>query len=163
MWSALVYEGEVAAVIRGLKEDGRMGLATPLGSALRAAVYAAGGGRGVAVVPVPSSRAALRRRGFAVTEVLVRRAGFPPLRALAPARRVADQRSLDREARQRNVAGSLRVGRRWVTALRGRAVVLADDVLTTGATLGEAERVLLAVGAIVVGKATVAATPRRIG
>ena len=46
---------------------------------------------------------------------------------------------------------------------RGLRVIVLDDVVTTGATLGEAERALTAAGARVLGAATVASTPRRRG
>ncbi|TQK19036.1 putative amidophosphoribosyltransferase [Microbacterium sp. SLBN-154] len=160
-YSALAFEGVPARVIRRLKEDGRTGLARPLGRALRAAVLAAGAAGDAVVVPVPSSRAALRRRGFAVAPLLVRRAGFRPVALLAPARVTADQRGLDRDARARNVAGSLRVRPRPAELVRDRPIVIVDDVLTTGATLLEAARTLRSAGLVVVAAATVAATPRR--
>ena len=75
----------------------------------------------------------------------------------SPSRRVAaDQRGLDREARRRNVADSLRA--RHAAGLR---IVVIDDVVTTGATLEEAARALRAGGAEVIGAATIAATARR--
>ncbi|AZC13497.1 MULTISPECIES: phosphoribosyltransferase family protein [unclassified Microbacterium] len=160
-YSALAFEGVPARVIRGLKEDGRTALTRPLGRALRAAVLATGVAEDAILVPVPSSRAALRRRGFAVAPLLIRRAGFRAVALLAPARVTADQRGLDRDARARNVAGSLRVRARRAELVRDRPIVIVDDVLTTGATLLEAARTLRSAGLVVVAAATVAATPRR--
>ncbi|WP_029149298.1 ComF family protein [Microbacterium indicum] len=156
--AALRYEGVSAAAIRALKQRGRTDLARPLGRALRAALAAVGDGEHglVAVVP-PTSRAAMRRRGYRVVDLLVRRAGVRPARLLRYARRVGDQRALGRAERRRNVAGSMRA----TGAAEGARVVLVDDVATTGSTLAEARRALEEAGAIVVGAAVVAATPRR--
>ncbi len=77
---------------------------------------------------------------------------------LVPTRQTGDQRGLDQRQRRRNVSGSLRA-----RDAAGRRVIILDDVVTTGATLGEAARALRAAGAIVVGAVTIAATPRRRG
>lgn len=152
--SALVFDGVAARAIRALKEDGRTGLARPLGATL-AALLDGLVPVGAVVVAVPSSPAALRRRGFAPVELLVRRAGRHPRRLLRGARRADDQRALGRAERRRNVDGAFvaRTG-------EGLDVVLVDDVVTTGATLAEAARALRAAGARVVCAVTVAATPR---
>jgi predicted amidophosphoribosyltransferase len=158
--SALTFDGVAARVIRACKEDGRTGLARPLGTALRAALAAlldaAVRPADVVVVPVPSSRAAFRRRGYAVTDLLARRAGATPRRLLVPGRAGLDQRGLGRQERARNVGGTLRARR-----AEGMRVVVVDDVVTTGATLDEAVRVLRRAGADVVGAAAVATTPLR--
>ncbi|MBD3942056.1 ComF family protein [Microbacterium sp. NEAU-LLC] len=160
VWSGLAFEGVAARVVRAVKEDGRTGLVRALAPALRAALDRLDpDGKGpVVLVPMPTSRAAYRRRGFRVPELLLRRAGLRPARLLRHARRTGDQRGLGRDARRRNVEGSL-VAHGDVSGLR---VVLVDDVVTTGASLAEAARALRAAGAEVVGAATVGATPRRL-
>lgn len=159
VWSGLAYEGPAAGALRALKEQGRTGLARSLAPALAAALAAASGGRqGLLVVPVPTSRAAMRRRGYRVVDLLAVRAGVRPARLLSPTRRTADQRALGAEERGTNVTGSLRA-----RGCSGVDVVVVDDVVTTGATLEEAARALAAAGARVIAAATVAATPRRSG
>jgi predicted amidophosphoribosyltransferase len=154
VWSGVRFEGVVARVMRTLKEEGRTTLARPLGAGLGAALAALPAG--AAFVPVPTSTASMRRRGYRVPELLLRRAGVPVHRALRIARATVDQRALGIDDRRANVERSL-VAR----GVAGRRVIVVDDVVTTGATLGEAVRALRAAGADVVGAATAAATPRR--
>lgn len=102
---------------------------------------------GDVLVPVPASPVAVRRRGFDhsadISRELGRLAGVPAARVLA-ARSAADQRDLTREERFANRQGAFRV--RAGERVPERAI-LVDDVLTTGATLDAAARVLLAGGA----------------
>lgn len=160
VWSALAFDGPVAGVIRALKQDGRTGLARNLGPPLRAVFDRACrelGGDPV-VVPVPTSAAAFRRRGYRVAELVARRAGLRVTPLLKTARVTADQRRLGVSARRSNVAGSL-VARHPVD----RPVLILDDVVTTGATLAEADRALRSAGCEVLGAIVIAATPRRSG
>jgi len=74
---------------------------------------------------------------------------------LSTARRRSPQKGLDRAARARNVLGSMRVQGRPMAG----AVLLFDDVLTTGATIIEAARTLAHVGMSVVGAVALAQAP----
>jgi competence protein ComFC len=100
-----------------------------------------------------------RHRGFNQAEALAgelsRLTGRPvETRAL---RRIADippQTRLGKAARRANVRGAFRVVR--PDRIRGRVVVLVDDVFTTGSTLGECARELRRAGAADVRAVTVA-------
>lgn len=168
------YEGAVRRLVLEYKERGNLALRRPLGNALAAAVLAVAGaarspiGR-VALVPVPTTRAAVRRRGHSPVLSMARHAAHrvrPDLDCtLVPAlgirRPTADQAGLDALARAVNVAGAYAPMTRLRGRLAGVPVVVVDDVITTGATAGEASRALAAAGATVLGIAVVAATPRR--
>jgi len=176
------YQGQVRAALVQWKDEGRADLTTVVGAALArslASCLQTTSSRAqafpVLVVPAPSARSRIRRRGGDLVAQAGRRAaatcspraasaleaptpGRPPL-VLAPvlrqARAVVDQAGLGWRGRLENVSGRIRCDPR----VRGRTVVLVDDVVTTGATLAEAVRALRAAGAEVIGAATVAATP----
>ena len=178
-WAGPDYATQVAALIVAYKDRGRHDLARPLGAALAGCVHAllldrggppyGAGKRGVALVPVPSARASCRRRGADVVADLARAAAAElgsrgieacvrPLLGLT--RRLADQSGLGVAERRSNVAGAMRVRAGGRGGLPTGVVVVVDDVVTTGATAGEALRALAAAGVPVLGVAAVATTPR---
>ena len=63
--------------------------------------------------------------------------------------------------RASNLAGAFGVRGARRRSVAGATIVVVDDLMTTGATLTEAARALRCAGGLVVGAATVAATPRR--
>jgi ComF family protein len=149
--AAYVYEGAIARVIGRLKYERRPDLARPLGDLLwRAVAPHADELRGAIVVPVPLHPARLAERGFNQSALLARRLARRldapcAMRALARDRDTAHQAKLDRSARARNAEGAFVV--RDARAVRGRAVLLVDDVRTTGATLDACTRALATAGA----------------
>jgi predicted amidophosphoribosyltransferase len=98
----------------------------------------------VVVVPVPASPQSERRRGAGVLIEALRLA-LPGSRVepwLVSGRSRRDQAGLNRGARSANVLDSMR----WVGPV-DRQVIVADDVITTGATLRECARAMHAAGA----------------
>jgi predicted amidophosphoribosyltransferase len=126
----------------------------------------------VLLVPVPSSGRARRERGADVVLRLALRAarrvraGGVPVRvlpALRLGRSVADQAGLGRSGRVRNVSGAMYLSNGAERVVSGRRCVIVDDVVTTGATVREAVRVLTGAGAVSLGVAAACATPFRRG
>lgn len=102
------------------------------------------------VVPVPMHWLRRAWRGASSPESIgqpLARRSCAPLRPelLARRRRTRPQASLSPNQRRRNVRGAFRV--RPHRDLPGACVLLVDDILTTGATMNEAARTLLAAGA----------------
>ena len=186
VWAWGTYAAPLDSVVTAWKDDGRRDLgsllAPLLACSIQAAMLGAGGGlpsRSSArshpglLVPVPSSRASVRRRGdapleglasLALTELLPATAALlrmVPL--LAHERVVVDQSRLGTARRRENLSGAMGVRPRWRGCVAGRRCVVVDDVVTTGATLSEAARALREAGASVVEAAVIAATPRRFG
>lgn len=175
------YDGLVRALVIGHKEHRLASLRSVLGSLLAVSVLAVlteQGARGaVVLVPVPSRAAGVRARGRDATREMTERAAAlvqstgagryeVSVASLLRSRPgTADQAGLDVEGRRANLAGSMACSsaglRRLARRVGAAHVVVCDDVLTTGATLGEAQRALAAVGVPVVGHACVAATTRR--
>ncbi len=179
-WSALLLDGAVRTAVSAYKDGDRRDLAAllaaPLADALGRACREepavrrarARGGR-VLVVPIPAAPRARRRRGDDPVGALVGAAlaavGDPALlRAdvLRHTRRVADQARLGRAARAANLEGALAVRPGAAPVVRGAVCLVVDDVLTTGATIGEAGRALRAAGAVHLAAATLAVRPRHV-
>jgi predicted amidophosphoribosyltransferase len=172
--AAGAYAGPVRPAVLAFKERGRSELAVPLGAALALAVVALvtavpGPLPSVALVPIPSSREALRSRGRDHVRELTARAVMELRAAGVPA---AESRLLRRRGRARDSAGLSTAQRRANLAgtfersadlPAGALLILVDDVVTTGATLTEAASVLAADGpedGSPVLAAVVATTPR---
>ncbi|MBR6376689.1 MAG: ComF family protein [Oscillospiraceae bacterium] len=112
---------------------------------------------------VPISRLRLHKRGYDQTLLLARAAGrvlgAEPVRTLKKRNLVAPQsRTLNPQERQRNIRGAFRIIDPEL--VRGKGILLIDDLLTTGATVSEAARVLKEAGAGEIQVAVLAAAPK---
>ena len=101
------------------------------------------------VLPVPLAQRRLADRGFNQALLLARALdrGRTDARLLLRLRETGSQTALDRKARQANVGGAFAVDPLRVQELRGAAVLLVDDVMTSGASLHAAARAVREAGA----------------
>jgi len=134
-------------MIRQFKYGGRIEWAAPIGKLLARHVRAAGGELPGALVPVPLHRARLRQRGFnqslEIARVLAAELGVRLEAAcVSKTRHTTPQTALDAKRRRRNLNGAFHLRRRP----RAQRVAIVDDVMTTGATVGEMARVLARAG-----------------
>lgn len=118
------------------------------------------------IVPVPLHRWKLWKRRYnqsaIIAERLSRLSGLPhnPL-VLEKRRATKSQGEMpSAKARRRNVLGAFRVPPEKTAHVRGRNVLLIDDVFTTGATLNACARALKRAGAARVDALTLARVVR---
>lgn len=161
--AACDYEWPWSACVSRFKFAGEAGWATPLAAVLQRHPRATHLiDTADLVLPMPLSLERLRERGFNQSLELARR--------LAPGRsnphvllrpiHTPPQSGLSRADRLRNLRGAFAVAPDLADAVRGRRVLLIDDVMTTGASLSAAAQVLRQVGATQVTGLVLARTPQ---
>jgi ComF family protein len=102
------------------------------------------------IVPVPLHVKRLRRRGFnqalLLAKALSRKTGIPyGMRVLRKKKATPPQVNLSRREREREIRGAFFV--KDPSKVKGKTVLLVDDVMTTGATVNECSKVLRVEGA----------------
>ena len=156
------YEDELRDLIHLFKYGRIQTLAKPLGRLLASALPREQGFD--AIVPMPLHWRKRWRRGFNQSALLSREIGrrthVPVTNALRRVKDTAAQAGLTNAKRRLNVSGAFRA--RNTTALRGKRVLLIDDVMTTGATAASCARALKMAGAAEVTLLTLARADRRI-
>jgi ComF family protein len=157
------YVPPVDGLVVALKFGHRLELATLFGTLLaeRLAPLARAD---TLLLPVPLAFERQAERGFNQAHEIARVAQRR-LRCtlrddiLLRTRHCAPQEALKAEARRRNVRKAFAVRATSQAEVAGRAVIVLDDVMTSGATLDEVARVLKQAGAVRVTNAIVARTP----
>lgn len=155
LWAVGVYEDPLRAAISAFKYEGKRQLAGPLGRLLlatyRRQTRTSAHAGADALVPVPLHPKRQAERGYNQSALLARVVGhssrLPVVEdALRRIRDTPHQAGLNAAQRRANVveAFACEPGH---PALVGRKILLVDDVCSTGTTLSESAKALLAAGA----------------
>lgn len=157
--SCFAYEGRIKDALHGFKYSERLDLMRYLGYALCERISSIGNID--AVMPVPMHPKKLRARGFNQAALLTSFVGKKKGVAvdLGSLMRIRDdnpQVGLERGDRLANIRDAFSISDGHADAIRGKSILLIDDVVTTGATLGECARILKRAGAANVLAATIA-------
>lgn len=149
VWLAGQYEGAIRDAVHALKYGGQMRLGTILGDLLAEAFVEPRPAIDLAI-GVPLSDERLRERGYNQAKLLAQRVGerfaIPEVpTALRRIRQTQSQVELNADERRRNVTGAFAAA---PPVVRGKSVLVVDDVLTTGATLTACMEALRAAGAV---------------
>lgn len=160
--AAMTYAGTGRQLVLALKHADRPDLAPALGDWLARAARPLIR-PGMVVVPVPVHPWRLLKRKYNQSELLSAHvAGVFDLEhrpeVLRRSRHSEGQDHKGVADRFANVAGSIAASRRHAARLEGRAVLLVDDVMTSGATLAEAAEALRSAGSGPISVAVVART-----
>lgn len=142
------YQGILRNSLHRYKFGGRSDLHTSFAMMMCAQLLSFGCTDFDVVVPTPLSKERLRERGFNQAELIAKdiaKQFHAPCvsNALKKCRDTERQSELDMHQRDRNVRGAFALSS--PDAVRGKKVLLVDDIFTTGATMREAAKTLSAV------------------
>lgn len=157
--------GAAAAIVHALKYRGWRGVAEGMAARMARLSWPADVvAERTALVPVPLAPTRERERGYNQSTLLARALGarwHAPVwpQCIERTRRTATQTRLTPEQRRRNVSGAFRVPAGARALVRGAHLVLVDDVITTGATLGECAGTLFDAGARIISIVTFGRAP----
>lgn len=151
-YSPCVYEGITKKLIHEFKYKGKNNLAGPLSKIMINFIreYSLPLNYLDLIIPVPLHKTRLRQREFNQAEALGTHIAEEFKKEIASGvlsrnRQTKNQAELKESQRSLNVAGSFSVDKN--TCLKGKNLLLIDDVLTTGATSSEASLALKKAGA----------------
>lgn len=150
-WTALwYYEGDVRRSLLRYKFQGRRNYASGYGRLLAMRLLEEERAEFDVLTYIPISQQRRRKRGFDQVELLAKKVGeelgIATLSTMKKLRNNKPQSHIVGDAQRRaNVLGVYAM--LSDADVRGKRVLLLDDIVTTGATAGEAARILLTAGA----------------
>lgn len=151
--SAVLYKGPVRPLVHELKYHHGLYVAKDLMDLLEGCYRAHYGNETTDfIVPIPLHRHKKTLRGYNQSAILARqlakRIGVPVAEKFLRRRLDTEtQTHMSADERRTNMKGAFEVPERYADYVYGKRVLLLDDVMTTGATFGEAARALRAAGA----------------
>ncbi len=115
------------------------------------------------LAPVPLHRKRYKERGFNQAEMIAKGGAskipfFEVKKCLTRTKNTENQAKLKKQERIENVKSAFIVPKKFEQTVTGKAIVLVDDVLTTGSTMAECAKALFAAGAQKVAGFTIART-----
>lgn len=143
------YNEHTQSLIRNIKYNGKRALAADL------AGYHPGlsvlNSRFDILIPVPLHWTRLRKRGYNQAEWFAKGVSeitkIPVVRdAVCRVKSTGTQTKLDKSERSANIRNAFALKKQAESLVRGKRVLLIDDVITTGATIAECANVILAAG-----------------
>jgi ComF family protein len=161
--AALRYDEQARRLILPLKHGDRVEMAAVL-APMMARAGATLLERADMLVPVPLHRRRLFQRKYNQAAILAYAVGRLTRRPVVPdammrTRSTVPLEDKTSEERAREVAGSFTTRRSRLNRIKGRTVLLVDDVMTSGATAGACARALLDAGAAAVDVLVAARVP----
>lgn len=103
------------------------------------------------IIPLPLTKARKKERGFnqaeILAEILAKEFSYQIFLGLKRKGRKKHQAKLNEKQRLKNISGQFFVPEKERNFLSGSDIILIDDVITTGATLNEAAKILKEAGA----------------
>ena len=132
VFSSALYSHSVAHILMRAKEDNDKRAREVLVKAIARHVP-----HSSTLIPIPSSKESLRRRGFDHALLLAKGIDARAEQILEIRRKIEDQTALSHDERFQNLHGAYRAGNFYIPR-----AVLIDDVVTTGSSIREALRAL---------------------
>ena len=144
--SCIIYGDLSSRAVKALKYSGKLYLAEPIARFMYA-VNKELFENADAITFVPMTKSKLASRGYnhmeEVAKVLSKISKIPVLECFNKIKETEDQASLNYDKRTKNLKGSFVVIDDNKDMIRGKKILLVDDVFTTGSTANECSKLLL--------------------